>query len=224
MCDRILIFGSNPGRVIAELKVELPQPRDRLDPAFRTLVEDIYARMTAKAGAPARDGFFPGTGIAMALPRVSTNLMAGLIETIAGAPYRGEADLPPLAAELHLEIDDLFPVAETLQLLRLADLEGGDIRLTAAGLRFADADVDGRKRLFVQQLAAYVPLAAHIRRVLDERSSHRAPAPRFRDELEDHMSEDYAATTLKAVTNWARYGEYFAYDEDADLFTLDNPS
>ncbi len=224
MCDRILIFGSNPGRVIAELKVELPQPRNRLDPAFRTLVEDIYARMTAKAGAPARDGFFPGTGIAMALPRVSTNLMAGLIETIAGAAYRGEADLPPLAAELHLEIDDLFPVAETLQLLRFADLEGGDIRLTAAGLRFADADVDGRKRLFAQQLAAYVPLAAHIRRVLDERSSHRAPAPRFRDELEDHMSEDYAATTLKAVTNWARYGEYFAYDEDADLFTLDNPS
>ena len=224
MCDRILIFGSNPGRVIAELRVELPQPRNRLDPAFRTLVEDIYARMTAKAGAPARDGFFPGTGIAMALPRVSTNLMAGLIETIAGAPYKGEADLPPLAAELHLEIDDLFPVAETLQLLRFADLEGGDIRLTAAGLRFADSDVDGRKRLFAQQLAAYVPLAAHIRRVLDERSSHKAPAPRFRDELEDHMSEDYAATTLKAVTNWARYGEYFAYDEDADLFTLDNPS
>ena len=46
MCDRILVFSSNPGRVIAEIKVDLPQPRKRLDPAFRSLVDDIYARMT----------------------------------------------------------------------------------------------------------------------------------------------------------------------------------
>ncbi|SCB25531.1 ABC transporter ATP-binding protein [Rhizobium multihospitium] len=224
MCDRILIFGSNPGRVIAEIHVDLPQPRNRLDPAFRMLVEDIYARMTVKTGAPTREGLFPGTGIAMALPRVSTNLMSGLIETVAAEPYRGQADLPPLATHLHLGIDDLFPVAETLQLLRFADLEGGDIKLTAPGLRFSDSDVDERKKLFEQHLASYVPLAAHIRRVLDERPTHRAPARRFRDELEDYMSEDYADTTLKAVTNWARYAEYFAYDENADLFTLENPS
>ena len=62
MSDRILVFSSNPGRVIAEIKVTLPQPRNRVDPAFRALVDDIYARMTAKA-APAREGLFPGTGI-----------------------------------------------------------------------------------------------------------------------------------------------------------------
>ncbi|HEV2573223.1 MAG TPA: nitrate/sulfonate/bicarbonate ABC transporter ATP-binding protein [Beijerinckiaceae bacterium] len=224
MCDRILIFGSNPGRIIAEIRVDMPQPRNRLDPAFRTLVEDIYARMTARTGAPTRDGHFPGTGIGISLPDISTNLLAGLIEAVAAEPYRGKADLPPLAAELHLEIDDLFPVAETLQLLRFAELEGGDIKLTAPGLRFAGGDVDERKRLFAQHLAIYVPLAAHIRRVLDERPSHQAPARRFRDELEDHMSEDYADTTLKAVITWARYAEYFAYDENADLFTLENPS
>jgi NitT/TauT family transport system ATP-binding protein len=224
MCDRILIFGSNPGRVIGEIGVDLPQPRSRLDPAFRALVDEIYARMTTKTGAPTRDGAFPGTGIATVLPRVSPNLLAGLIETVAAEPYRGHADLPPLAASLQLEIDDFFPIAETLQLLRFAELEGGDIHLTTAGMRFAESDVDGRKRLFAQQLAAYVPLAARIRRVLDERSSHKAPARRFRDELEDHMSEDRAAQTVRAVTSWARYAEYFAYDEEADLFTLENPS
>ncbi len=59
MCDRILIFGSNPGRVIAEIRVNLPQPRNRLDPAFRALVDDVYARMTTKVDAPARDGLLP---------------------------------------------------------------------------------------------------------------------------------------------------------------------
>jgi NitT/TauT family transport system ATP-binding protein len=223
MCDRILIFGSNPGRVIGEIRVDLPQPRNRLDPAFRTLVDDIYAHMTTKTSAPARDGLFPGTGIATVLPRVSPNQLAGLIETVAGEPYRGHADLPPLATSLQLEIDDLFPIAETLQLLRFAEFEGGDIRLTAVGKRFAESEIDERKRLFAQQLATYVPLAAHIRRVLDERPTHQAPARRFRDELEDHMSEDYAAHTVKAVISWARYAEYFAYDEKADLFTLENP-
>src|SRR6202167_6597135 len=56
MCDRILVFASNPGHIIAEIKVDLPQPRKRLDPAFRALVDDIYARMTARpANQPVRD-------------------------------------------------------------------------------------------------------------------------------------------------------------------------
>ena len=224
MCHRILVFGSNPGRVIGEIKVDLPQPRSRLDPAFRALVDDIYARMTTKTGAPTREGTFPGTGVAMTLPRVSPNQLAGLIEAVAAEPYRGHADLPPLAASLQLEIDDLFPIAETLQLLRFAELEGGDIRLTDAGMRFAASEVDERKRLFAQQLTTYVPLAAHIRRVLDERSTHQAPARRFRDELEDHMSEERADQTVTAVISWARYSECFAYDEQADQFTLENPS
>ncbi|TPM38696.1 nitrate/sulfonate/bicarbonate ABC transporter ATP-binding protein [Mesorhizobium sp. B2-3-4] len=224
MCDRVLIFSSNPGRVVAELRIDLLQPRNRLDPAFRALVEDIYARMTARKDAPARDGVFPGTGIAMVLPRVSTNLLSGLIEAVAAPPYVGHADLPPLAASLQLEIDDLFPIAETLQLLRFAELAEGDIQLTPAGKRFAESEVDARKQLFAQQLATYVPLAGHIRRVLDERTNHKAPARRFRDELEDHMSQDYAEQTVRAVISWARYAEYFAYDEESDLFSLDNPT
>ncbi len=116
--------------------------------------------------------------------------MAGLMESLAAAPYRGQADLPALAATLQMEVDDLFPIAETLQLLRFAEMAEGDIRLTDAGRRYADADVDERKQLFAQHLLAYVPLAGHIRRVLDERASTRRPASRFRDELEDYMSEE----------------------------------
>ncbi len=184
MCDRILVFSSSPGRVAADIKVDLPQPRNRLDPVFRQLVDDIYASMTEKpTGRSARDGVFPGTGIAMLLPRVSPNVLAGLIETVAAEPYNGRADLPPLAAKLQMEIDDLFPILETLQLLRFAEVAEGDVRLTEAGMRFARADLDEGKRLFAQHLIAYVPLAAHIKRVLDERASHRAPATRFRDEL-----------------------------------------
>jgi NitT/TauT family transport system ATP-binding protein len=225
MCDRILVFSSNPGRVIAEIKVELPQPRKRLDPAFRALVDDIYARMTARPKGPgAPQGNVPGMGLGMALTHVSTNTLAGMIESLVAAPYNGSADFAALARELQMEADELLPIAETLQLMRFAEIEGRNIRLTAAARRYDAADVDERKQIFAQHLLAYVPMVAHIRRVLDDRTSHQAPATRFRDELEDFMSEPYAEETMDAIITWGRYGEVFAYNEDDDRFSLDDPA
>ena len=77
--------------------------------------------------------------------------------------------------------------------------------------------------MFAQHLLTYVPLAAHVRRVLDDRPNKTAPARRFRDELEDLMSEEYAEQTLKTIIQWGRYGEVFAYDDTADQFSLENP-
>ena len=227
MCDRILVFSRNPGHIIAEIEVTLPQPRNRLDPPFSEIVERIYVAMTAKqAGPPARPAGerFPGFGIDMVLPRVSPNSMAGLIEAVAGVPYRGKADLPEIAQGLQMEVDDLFPVAETLQLFRFAQVEGGDILLSDLGRQFAESEVDDRKRLFERQLLAHVPLAAHIRRILQERSTHDAPKSRFLDELEDHMTTHAAEATLRSVTAWGRFAEAFAYDDRSERFSLDNPT
>ncbi len=225
MCDRVIVLASNPGRIAAEIQIPLIHPRNRLDADFRQLVDKIYALMTQRA-EPKPAGLqagAPGAGMSMALPRVSTNSLAGMLEEIAAPPYNGRADLPHLADSLQLEIDDLFPVGETLQLLRLAEFEDADIKLTPAGRRFVDMGVDQRKKLFGDHLLAYVPLAAHIKRVLDERPSHRAPAIRFREELEDYMSEDYAERTLRAIITLGRYGELFAYDENAQAFSYENP-
>jgi NitT/TauT family transport system ATP-binding protein len=227
MCDRVLVFGSNPGRILSELKVTLPQPRNRLDPSFRELVERIYVEMTARpagAAAAGRQERFPGLGIGSVLPKVSSNLLAGLIEAVAAPPFNGTADLPKIASDLQMEIDELFPVAETLQMLRFAELEGGDLKLTADGLAFAHSELDERKRIFMRHLLSYVPLATHIRRVLDERASHKARKSRFIDELEDFMSEEDAEQTLRAAVRWGRYAEAYAYDDDNAMFSLENPT
>jgi NitT/TauT family transport system ATP-binding protein len=227
MCDRILVFGSNPGRILSEIPVTLPQPRNRLDPSFRALVERIYVEMTtwnAAEGGNARNESFPGLGIGSVLPRVSSNLLAGLMETVAAAPFNGTADLPKIAHDLKMEIDDLFPVAETLQMMRFAEVAGGDIKLTDVGVAFANAAVDERKRIFSRQLLNYVPLAAHVRRVLDERPSHVARKSRFFDELEDFMAGEAAEQTLRAIVSWGRYAEAFAYDDENARFSLENPS
>jgi NitT/TauT family transport system ATP-binding protein len=226
MCDRILLFSSNPGRIIREINVDLKQPRNRLDPRFRDLVEKVYVAMTARTPSPPKIGGAAGTvatSIDTILPRVSANLLSGVLETLAGE-YNGKADLPVFAEEQHLEGDELFPVADALQMLHLGEIEGGDIKLTDIGRQYVEAGTDDRKKIFQRQLLAYVPLAAHIRRVLQERSNHVAPKSRFFDELEDHMSTEDAEETLRSVTAWARYAEAFAYDDDSQTFSLENPT
>jgi NitT/TauT family transport system ATP-binding protein len=230
MCDRVVIFASNPGRIAAEVKIDLPYPRNRTEPAFRQLVDDIYGRMTnpmdPKLRAEQMHGGadHPGGGIGMTLPQVSTNLLAGLMEALMQPPFDGKADLPDIADELTMEVDELFPLAESLQLLGFADVAHGDIRLTEDGRRFVDYDVDSRKKLFRDHLMARVPMAAMIRRVLDERSTHRAPYRRFSEELEDFMSEEFAEETLYALIDWGRYAELFAFDEQSQSFSLEDPA
>ena len=223
MADRILVFSSNPGRVASELAVPFAHPRNRLDPAFRQMVDDIYALMTRRAAPDPKVHAAPAAAtVATRLPPVGTNLMAGLLETLAAPPYDGHADLPAIASSLQLELDDLLPLGEALQLLGLAVLEEGDARLTDAGRAFAEADTDDRKEQFAQALRTHVPLVAQIRQVVDERWNHRASAVRFRDELEDHMSPEYAAQTMRTAIAWGRYAELFSYDEEAEQFSLED--
>ena len=221
MCDRVLLFSTNPGRIAGEIKIDIPRPRDRTDVRFENYVDQIYTEMTSRQRTSRSAG---GTGMGTPMTHVSPNLVSGLIEAVAAAPYNGKADLPDIASDLQMEIDELFPVAEALQLLRLGELEGGDLKLTHMGKRFADAGLNERKEIFSRALMSQVPLAAHIRRVLDERANHAAPRRRFIDELEDHMTEDAAEETLRTVVSWARFGELFSYDDEGETFSLENPT
>ncbi len=224
MCDRVLIFSTNPGRVVTEIEIDIPRPRERTDAKFEDAVDRIYVEMTAKRSERAARAERSAGSIGVRLKHVSSSVMAGLIEALAAPPYDGHADLPDIAPVLQFEADKLFQVAEALQILRLGELGGGDIVLTASGRRFAEADTNERKAIFARALLSCVPLAAHIRRVLDERAGHTAPRRRFVEELEDFMTEDAAEETLRAVISWSRFAELFSYDKETETFSLENPT
>lgn len=221
MCDRILVLSSNPGRIAAEIDVPLTQPRNRLDPAFHDVVDRVYAILTSRAIESIDTHLRIHGGVAQPLPSASTNRIAGLIEALASATFGGMAELAQLAKPFALGVDGLFPIAESLHILAFAELKEGTIRLTAAGRVFAQAGIDERKRLFREHLLQFVPLAAHIRHVLDEREGHWAPRMRFEPELEDYLNRSDAERTLHVVTAWGRYAELFEYDAKTQRFSLD---
>jgi len=220
MCDRILLLSHKPARVAAEIPVRLPQPRNRLDAAFRAIVDEIYSilisRMTESLGA-SRDSH---VALVQLLPQASINRMLGFLETLAAAHHGGEAELGTIAGSLALEINDLLPIAAALQILEFAESKEGRIRLTAAGRLLAQSGTQERKRLFREHLLRFVPLAAHIVQVLEEREGHHAPRERFELELEDHLNDQDAARTLAVVTGWGRYAEAFSYDDPTRTFRL----
>jgi NitT/TauT family transport system ATP-binding protein len=223
IADRILIFSSDPGRIRAQIPIALPRPRSSDGAAFRQIVDQVYTLLTTEPGRDGRRGAKPEPiGIGYRLPDASVQQLAGLIDTLTEAPYHGRADLPHLADEENLVMDELFPLIETLQLLGFANVSGGDIELTPLGRAHANADMLERKQIFAEALLKHVPLAAHIRRVLDERPGHRAPATRFLRELEDHLSEEEAERVLETVINWGRHAEIFAYDYDTEVLSLEN--
>ncbi|AOX16993.1 ABC transporter ATP-binding protein [Kozakia baliensis] len=227
MCDRILLFSSNPGRVSHELSVPFTHPRNRDDEAFRQFVDHIYTLMTRRAPLISEADVevmpsAPTNPMSLVLPPLPINLLVGLLETLAASPLNGRADLPMLAERLQMALDDLFPIGESLQLLELAELEDGDILLTEEGARFVHAEQDERKEIMRTAFLHDIPLIRAIRAVLDERPNHIAGAERFRDELENCMSPNYAQQTLQTAINWARYAELFDFDEEADQFLLDD--
>ncbi len=225
MADRVVVFANDPGRIRFEAPVPLLRPRDHANATFRQIVDEVYSQLATVPGRePGKRGAAAQPiGIAYRLPPASIQQLFALLDTLTAPPFNGRADLPHLAETEHLSIDDLFPLIETLQLLGFAQVGGGDIEVTGAGRAVAEADMLKRKQIFAEHLLRYVPLVAHIRRVLDERPGHAAPSARFLGELEDHLSEEHAREMLDTVINWARYAELFAYDYDRAVLSLENP-
>lgn len=216
MCDRILVLSSNPGRVVAEIKVPFARPRNRLDPAFRDLVDDIYATMTARLSSEqGRRALTLGSR----LPPVSTNLLAGLAEMLVTAPYCRHAGNRQRAAAGG---GRPVPGGRDASVLGVCRTARGRHRADAPGHVFAESGTQERKRLFADHLLRHVPLAARIRQVLNERPGHHAPRVRFEQELEDFLTDGAARETLNTAINWGRYAEIFSYNDKSEMFSLDD--
>lgn len=224
IADRIIIFNSNPGSIRADLKVTLPFPRSDLDPRFRNQVDRIYTLMTTQEET-LREGVskYAAMDLGYRLPEASVSEVTGLLELLNSPENQGKMDLPDLADTLTLDIDDLFPLTELLEILRFAKVSKGDITITNEGKSFVEADILERKKIFSIHLKKYVPLARYIYDQLNRHPRHRALEENFLSLLEDYLSESEAERVLRTVIEWGRYAELFAYDYNSGVLSLENP-
>ena len=224
VADRILVFGSNPGFIRGELKVDLPTERNTQDPAFQKLIDEVYRLMTSSEDQRRRSKKTEtkAIGLDYRLPDVRVAELIGLLEQVDELQERGPVDLPDLAEEVRLDIDNLFPVLEACSILGLAKVHQGDITMTTKARALLEADITEKKELIAKQLIKHIPLAKYIVDTLHDRSAKRASEERFHKVLEEYFTEDEAERVLTTMIDWGRYAELFAYDYDTGLLSLED--
>ncbi len=233
LADRVVVLDSNPGRIKAELTVDLPQPRDRRSPEFEALVDEVYGILTGQRAEPratgaAQAGAAVDVSIAAAaataneidfpLPAASTGSLGGLVELLA--ERGGTEGLAEIADELRYELDDLLPVVDAAQLLKLARPQGTELRITEQGRRYAAADLLRAKEQFATLAMEAAPLVRRIVRDLRHTATGAIRADDVLAELKAHFGEDDAQQQLDTAIDWGRYGELFEYDADTGRLLL----
>jgi NitT/TauT family transport system ATP-binding protein len=215
LADRILVLGTNPGRIRSDMVNPLPRPRRRRTPEFDDLVDQIYRMMTrrvvaAEEPATVRGGL-AGTVSDTPLPQASVDGLSGLAEILL-ARHGGAADLADLADSLGLEVDDLLPLVDALVLLGFAELRDDRLELTANGKVFAGASIQDSKEFFARACLEHAPLVRTIYLSLRGSADDTLPAGFFTDILRTSFGEEEAARQLEVAVNWGRYAELYDYD------------
>ena len=224
MADRIIILASDPGRIRDEISIDLPRPRNADSVEVRALIDEVYGLMTQRPTQEATTGASATAHLGYRLPETDISRIEAVLELLADPPFDGHADLPQLAEESELADEELFPTYEALGLMGLAQVDKGDIHLTALGRHYVDADQARRQEIFGQQLLTHVPLAAHIRRNLESESSGTLSEKRFLELLEEFMDAVEAKRVLEVAIEWGRYGEVYGYDFHTGRLTLPEKS
>jgi NitT/TauT family transport system ATP-binding protein len=226
LADRVVVLGTNPGRIRAEIDIPLARPRDRRAPAFEALEDRIYGIMT---GQEQDEAMPPEEAAALAsgrltpahvpIPHATVDGLSGLAEILH--QLGDELDLADFADELGLEVDDLLQLVDALSLLGFADVDAGRVRLSIEGIGFAGADIQESKRVFARAVGQRVPLVRVIASSLDRSADGQLPAGFFLDVLRRSFTEDEAREQLEVAIDWGRYSELYSYDASREMFSLD---
>ncbi|MCU6433368.1 nitrate/sulfonate/bicarbonate ABC transporter ATP-binding protein [Undibacterium sp. Jales W-56] len=220
MADRIIILSSDPGSIRCEVKIDLPRPRNVESAEVRALIDEVYGLMTMRHAQEIVTGVPLSEHLGYRLPETDVSRIEGVLDLLADAPFNGRADLPQLAEEAEISDEELFPTYEALGLLGLAVIEKGDISLTPLGHRYVEADQAQKQELFGQQLLTHVPLAAHIRRNLEQETNGSLPEEPFLELLAEFLKADEAKRVLEIAIEWGRYGEVYEYNYHTGRLTL----
>ncbi|MGC6403782.1 MAG: nitrate/sulfonate/bicarbonate ABC transporter ATP-binding protein [Candidatus Comchoanobacterales bacterium] len=224
MADRIIIFSHNPGQVHSYLEVTIKQPRWDHEQPMQQLVDEIYSRITeANAAKAAKRAQQKKLDLGYRLPNADIANIIGLLETLVDDFDGGAVDLAELVEQVHLDLDQLLPITEALEVLKFASINDGEIKATYVGQMVAESSILERKQIFARQIKDHIPMIRHMVNQLKQSDTHCVHEKYFLEVLQPFLSEDAANDVLKTLISWGRYAELFAYNVHDGELSLDNP-
>ncbi|MCS7214859.1 MAG: nitrate/sulfonate/bicarbonate ABC transporter ATP-binding protein [Thermodesulfovibrio sp.] len=218
MASRAVIMSYNPGKIKAEIKIDLPHPRDKNSRDFKFMLDKIYTILVKPSEEITR---YLVAERYQFLPHAKVGAIAGLVELVHDKG--GKVDIYALSSELSMEVDDIFPLIEASVILGFGEIKEGDFILTEKGKKWAEADTLQKKEIFREVVIQNVQLIRQIMQVLSTISKHRVSEEFFIDVLKHHFTPDESWNQLKTAIDWGRYAELFVYDYDSGEIYLEEP-
>jgi NitT/TauT family transport system ATP-binding protein len=221
MADRVLVFGSNPGYVRAELPIALKHPREVESQEVRNLIDNVYGLMTTGSSTTGRPTEVEiKLQLGDRLPEADITRMEGVLEMLAEDPFNGRADLPKLAEETELTDKELLDVSLALKLFGFVQLTQGDVVITQLGTDYVHSVNTERQKTFSKQLLENVPLVAYIRHGLERDPSGDLPEDLFLKLLRFTLNQADAERALSIAIEWGRFGNVFEYNFNTGVIHL----
>jgi len=221
MADRIIVMEKNPGRIVAEVSVDLPHPRQSKSSSFLKIIDRIYAIMAGQTQPEHIElGTAPGRpGVTRWLPEINIADLLGLLEHIAGSPKQ-KHDIYLLAEDLGVDSDTLLRLIDAAELLGFVTVGKGDVGLTPLGETLSEASILTRKEVFATRIRR-LPVYQWLFTLLQAADHHQLEWGVVRASLELELPPEEAQRQLDTIINWGRYGEVLAYDDQNKLIILE---
>jgi len=215
MADRIIVLSSHPGRVRTVVENPLPRPRDYRARESEELVDYLHEIITGAempdvpaTAAPARSRIEP-------LPQATTSEIVGLLEYLDA--HGGVDDIFDLAAETDHEFGHMMAIVKAAEMLNFVDTPKQGVVLTQEGRRFVKADPEDRKAMWRAQLLK-LRFFQDVYELLKREESVNGDI--VREMIIMAMPREDYETMFDTMVRWARFGNLFAYEEDADRLSL----
>ena len=219
MADRVIVMDKDPGRVVADVNVVLPHPRQHKSPEFAAIVDQVYATLAGQTQPEHLEvGTAPGEpGRTRALPDIAIDDLTGVLERLTEEPGR-TADIFRLSSELQVDSDYLLRLTEAAELLGFATLAQGDISLTPLGETFAEASILARKEIFATRIRR-LPLFSWLLKMLSAAEKPQLERSVIHAALELEFPPEEARRQLDLIIQWGRYAELFEYDDGSEILS-----
>ena len=224
LADRIVVMGTKPGHIRQIIANTVAHPRNYQSPQFLGLVQRLHdiivsehlpeeATVAASAGGADILAVEP-------VPAVHLGEVFGLMEIVRDSG--GAMDVFRLDALTDYDFGHTLSVVKTGEMLDLLDTPKNRVALTALGVKFLDADMNGRKGLLNQQLQT-LGIFRYIVTMLKEAKDQRLPEEIVQEELAIRLPTEDVIAMTQTIISWGRFAELLGYSADTEEIYLDQP-
>ncbi len=222
LADRIIVLGTRPGHIRQVIQNDVPHPREYQSPAFLKLVQRIHDVIT-KDQLPDLPPAAPLDVCAEAaelapLPAVNLGHIFGVMEVLRDRG--GQMDVFRLDQLTDYDFGHTLAVVKAGEMLGFLDTPKNQVVLTQLGKQFLDADINGRKNIFrnqIMQLSTF----QYVKKLLEEARDHRLPREVVMEELCIRLTSEDVEKIFHTLVGWGRFAEVFGFSTDSDELYLD---